>query len=364
MTTLDRYLLREIAVPFVVGLGLFFVVVAFGELLKISDAVTGLGIGFGDFFSALLYSLPPLLGILLPASALFATLLAVGRLAGDRELVAMAAGGRSPLRLLRVPLAVGILLAVVSASALLLGEPWGISGLKRIMARGAQRAIATGVRVGQFNDWIDGVTFYAKGREGDNLTQVMLADRRDTLHPVLLSARRGQVRAGARARDIVFDLEDGAFILVRSDGKGHRVMRFASSRYRIDVADLVNDKLFNITRAQGMYPWELTGAAATEERPRRRALYTVTLHRKLALPMATIIFALLAVPLASGAGPSRARGFLIGAGIVGAYYYIGRAAEMAARSGTFPATLAAWVPNLIGLVFLVALLWRARRSAA
>ena len=99
-------------------------------------------------------------------------------------------------------------------------------------------------------------------------------------------------------------------------------------------------------------------------KPRERALSTITLHRKLALPLATIIFALLAVPLACRAtGGARARGFLFSAGIVGAYYYLGRAVELMARSGRFDPVLAAWTPNLIGFAACVILLVRLRKSA-
>ena len=37
MRRLDLYILREIAVPFVVGMGLFFVVVVFAQLLEVSE---------------------------------------------------------------------------------------------------------------------------------------------------------------------------------------------------------------------------------------------------------------------------------------------------------------------------------------
>ena len=60
---------------------------------------------------------------------------------------------------------------------------------------------------------------------------------------------------------------------------------------------------------------------------------------------------------------ARARGFLISTVLVGAYYYIGRAAELQARNGDFPAVLAAWLPDLLGLVALIVMLIRFRRSA-
>jgi lipopolysaccharide export system permease protein len=365
VSTIDRYLLREITVPFVVGLGLFFVVIAFAQVLKISDSVTGLGISSGEILQALLYSFPPLMGLLIPVSGLFATLLGIGRIAADREVVGMSAGGVSPYRLLRVPVAFGVVLALISASALTVGEPWGIQGLKELMARSAQRALAGGVRIGEFNEWVQGVAFIARGKEAGALTDVVFADRRDTVRPIVIAARRGNVFAGKEAEDIVFDLEDGSVLLYDQSSTAQRLIRFENARYRLEVGRLVRDKLRTATAAQGLGVGELWAKSQSEPKPAKRALFTITLHRKLALPIATIIFAVLAVPLACRrTGGARARGFLYSAGIVGAYYYIGRAAELSARSGGFPPHLAAWVPNAIGVLAMLVLLARLRRSAA
>jgi lipopolysaccharide export system permease protein len=363
--TIDRYLLREILLPFAIGLGLFFVVVAFAQVLKVSDSVTGLGITGGEILQALSYSLPPLMGLLIPVSGLFATLLGVGRLAADREVIGMAAAGMSPYALLRVPFAIGLVLAALSAGALILGEPWGVRGLRDLMSRSAQRALASGVRTGEFQEWVPGVTFLARGRDGDRLTEVVFADLREPETPVLISSRRGIIASGERARDLVFELEDGEVLLEDEQKGSHRVIRFERSHYRLDVGKLVGNKARTLQAVQELTLEQLWRASKNKKRNQNdRALYAITLHRKLALPFATVIFALLAVPLACRAqGGARARGFLYSAGIVGAYYYFGRAVELLARSGEYPATLAAWTPNLVGALALGLALWRFRRSS-
>src|SRR5688572_30354703 len=125
MSRIDRYLLNEIALPFASGLLLFFVVIAFTQIFQISDAVTGLGITGADIVKTFLYSLPSLLGLLIPIATLFATMLAVGRLSSDKELLGWAASGGSPYRLLRTPLSFGVAMALIAAPALLWGEAWG-----------------------------------------------------------------------------------------------------------------------------------------------------------------------------------------------------------------------------------------------
>ena len=366
MRTLDRYLLREITVPFCVGMSLFFVVVAFAQVLKVSDTVTGLSVTGFEILQALIYSFPPLMGLLIPVSLLFATLLAVGRMSSDREIIAMSAGGRSPLQLLGIPAVTGVLLAGVCAWMLIYGEPWGVRGLNEVFQQSAQRALASGVRVGKFNEWVSGVTFMAQGKEGDELLEVVFADRRDGERPIVISARRGKVAAGDNTSDIIFDLKDGAIVLHDQKSDLIRVLRFDESRYRLDVGRLVNKRPKTVSNLQHMTMGQLLTYSQNPDKSRKnRVRATVFLHRKIALPIATLVFALLAVPLAvGGTSSARARGFLYSAGIVGTYYYLGRAVEMAARTGNFPALLAAWVPDIIGIIVFAILATRMKRGFA
>ncbi|RYF09985.1 MAG: YjgP/YjgQ family permease [Deltaproteobacteria bacterium] len=363
---LHLYLLREILTPFGVGLGLFFAVVAFAQMLRVADSLTGVGLSARDFFAALLFSLPPLLGLLLPVSSLFATLLGVGRLPAGRESVAVYAAGISPTRFFIVPLCLGATLACLSTAAMTLGEPWGISGLRDLMARGAQRALAGGVRVGTFNEWVPGLTLYAAGRDANGLRAVIFADRRDPEQPLLISAAHGQLRQGARPQDLIFSMQDGHMLLIDADTRADRLITFAEGSYRIDVSTLVGNKSRHFTGAQEMGLRELWQASrAPHQDSNRRGLLLVTLHRKFAVPLASVVFSLLAVPL--GLRPSsaaRARGLLWSTAIVASYYYLGRAAELAARSGQFPPVLAAWLPNLCGALALILLYRGMRRGIA
>ncbi|MDP7039383.1 MAG: LptF/LptG family permease [Myxococcota bacterium] len=363
MRTFDRYLLREILLPLFVGLGLFFVVVAFGQVLKISDSLTGLGVSGGRILEALLYSFPPLMGLLLPVSILFATLLGVGRFAADREVIGFASLGVSPYRLFKVPCLLGIIISMISCWAMVKGEPWGIRGLRNLMAFSAQEALAGGVRPGEFHEWVYGFTFRAEEKDGDDLKAILLADRRDADKPIVISSARGRILGGKNAQDLIFDLEDGTMLLTDAKKKASRKISFKEGQYRLNVGSLVGNKARTMRKIQEKTLgelWELS-RHAPKEKHKRQAI--ILLHRKFALPLAAFIFTLLSVPLACTArGGSRARGFLFSTAIVGGYYYLGRAVELSARAGNFDPILAAWLPDIIGLVMAVILIVRFRRT--
>jgi lipopolysaccharide export system permease protein len=365
MSILDRYVLREIVVPFGVGLGLFFVVVAFGQVLKVSDSITGLGVTGSEVWQALMYSFPPLLGLLIPVSTLFSTLLGIGRLAADKEVIGLCAGGVSPYRLLRVPFVVGVMLALVAGVVTGFGEAWGVRGLRQLMAQSAQRTLAQGIEPGEFYEWLPGITFIADMRQADNLLNVVFADLRDPDQPVVVSSKSAVVQRGDSIGDIVFELKNGTILTVDAMGNTHQIFRFDTSQYLLDVTSLVGNKAKTLMPVQEKSIRQLWKDSSTTNNINDRALLLITLHRKFSIPLAALIFSLLAVPLACRSNSTaRARGFLYSCGIVGAYYYVGRAAELSARSGGLNAVLAAWLPNLIGLVGMLILLMRFRRSAA
>ena len=356
--------MKEILIPLCAGLALFFVVVAFGQLMKISDSVTGLGITGHELFQALAYSVPPMLGILIPVSMLFATLFAVGRLAADSEIIAWCAGGGSPFALYRMPFLLGSLLMLLCMTATTLGEPWGVHGLRDLMSRSAQRALAEGTQPGRFTEWVSGVVFYAEESTDDGLKKIFFTDRRDKSRAITVSAKEGKVVQGADATEILFELKDGNIWIEDRLGAKQRMLSFGETVYRINVGNLVGNKARTIQAAQGKTIEQLRDVISDPEQKKRHALHTIILHRKFALPIATIIFALLAIPLGCRSEPgSRARSFLVSALIVGGYYYIGRAAELQARHGDFPVLLAAWLPNLIGLAALAVLSYRFKARA-
>jgi len=72
------------------------------------------------------------------------------------------------------------------------------------------------------------------------------------------------------------------------------------------------------------------------------------LHRRLSVPAASLVFALLALPLGVGSrSGGRGRGFVLSVGVVLLYYVIGNNGEILARDGRLPVWLGMWLPNIV-----------------
>ena len=126
-----------------------FVVIAFGQLMKISDSVTGLGITGGELFRALAYSLPPMLGILIPVSMLLPRFLRSVVWQRTRKWLRGV-----PVVARHSPFIPYLLLGLYLDDGLHgrdnFGRTWGVQGLRDLMSRSAQRALAEGTKPGQF----------------------------------------------------------------------------------------------------------------------------------------------------------------------------------------------------------------------
>lgn len=86
------------------------------------------------------------------------------------------------------------------------------------------------------------------------------------------------------------------------------------------------------------------------------------LYQRVTVPMASLIFALIGVPL--GLQPTRnssSAGFAMSVIIIFAYYALMTMGNALARSGAIAPLLAVWLPNLIGLLAGALLMRRASR---
>lgn len=363
MKAFDRYVLREILPVLAWSLVLSFLVLAFLQLAQISDSATGFGVTGDDLIWAVAYSLPPALGILIPIGTLTAVLLTFGRLQSEREILGYLATGGTLNSLLRTPLLVAVGLSFCAGLGTVYGEPWGVTGLRELMAHGAKRSLAEGVEPGVFYKWTPELTFYARAQENGTMTDWLLSER-SAERNIVVSAKSGALLAETDRLEVAFEMQDG--VMYTKDGKGElSMMTFSRGTYRVDIESLVGNKAKTISPVHGLTLNELWEKSQFSTTPKRKARYTVAFHRKWSFPLATIIFAALAVPVGILVGiRGRGVGVVVLLTIVASYYYVGRAAELSARALQFDPVAAAWLPNFVGIGLFLPLWFFAKRRVS
>lgn len=112
---LDRYVLKELLLPFLFGVAAFSCIfVASTMLFRITKFVTQYGASIDSVARMFFYSLPEVINYTFPMSMLLAALMAFGKLSGSSEIVAMKASGISYHRIVAPVLVVGFLVSMFS----------------------------------------------------------------------------------------------------------------------------------------------------------------------------------------------------------------------------------------------------------
>ncbi|ADM09849.1 putative permease [Parvularcula bermudensis HTCC2503] len=114
LTLLDRYIFKQVAVPFLLILACTTAVIWFTQMLQRVDLMVEDGGSLLSFLRVTVLLIPSLVGVILPFAVFAAVLYALNLFVTDSELPAMRAAGASRLRLARPVLVLSILAALVS----------------------------------------------------------------------------------------------------------------------------------------------------------------------------------------------------------------------------------------------------------
>lgn len=359
MGLLERYLAKEILLPFLAALIFLTQLLLMTQILARADILLGAGVTALDIAGVAAMLLPHLLGFVMPVSFLLGAIVGVGRLAEDREVMAIGAAGLSPVRLVRVPLAIGVVVAAVGLWFSVSVEPAGLREARLRFNEIIKRNLTANVRPGTFFDEIPGYTVFA-GRVGpDGWGDVLISDRSDPSSPVLALARRGRLEPVGSEEEMQLVLEQGE--VHREDPGGEEYVRatFRSAALTLGVGTALSDRNALSGSTKELTQAELaTLSVPTAEWSENEAReYQAAYHRRLAAPLAVLAFALMAVPLAAMRRGGRAAA--IGASIVAllSQYLLLRAGEVLAQRGLIPAALSLQISNLVLIAVGVALCW-------
>ncbi|MBF8250583.1 MAG: rane protein, partial [Deltaproteobacteria bacterium] len=153
MRTLNRYLLKEITVPFILSLIIFTFVLLLDRMMQqLIELVVGRGVHISDIGMLIVYIIPSFLTLTIPMSFLLALLLAFGRLSSDGEVIAMKASGVSLYQMLIPVTVLSVLAYIMTFYLFLYALPWGNQSFRVKVFDIASARASTAIKEGVFND--------------------------------------------------------------------------------------------------------------------------------------------------------------------------------------------------------------------
>lgn len=360
MRIIDRYICREVFSHALLGLAVFTFVFFVPQLVRLMELLVRHSAAPGSLALLFLSTFPGVLTFTLPMAVLVGVLIGLGRMSADSELIALNALGIG-LRRLLVPvgvLALGTALLTL-AMTLWLG-PAALHTLRTLeeQLRTTQASFEVQPRV--FDERFPHLVLYVE--------DVTAAATR--WHGVFLAESGAESSARLTLAEdaiVIADREQGKLQLHLNNGSTHEYSRREPDRYSVT------------TFGESDWPIEVTGlstAHAVQPINQERSFAEliaqngtgwrearVEAHRRVAVPTACVVFALLAIPL--GARPrrgGRAAGFLATLALIGAYYLLFSIGTGFARQGTLSPALGIWAANLFTGLLGLALLPRMEHS--
>lgn len=359
MGRLDRYLAKEILLPFAAALLFLVQILLVTQILARADIIFGAGVAPSDVGWVVLALLPHLTGYVLPVAFLLGAILGVGRLAEDREIMAIGAAGLSPVRLVRVPLAIGLALAGVGLWLSVSVEPAGLREAGFRFNEIIKKNVTANVRAGTFFEEIPQFTVYAEGVGAQGWEHVLISDRSDPSAPLLALARRGRLVPVGAGEEMRLVLEEGEAHREEAGADEYLHAAFARASLSLGLGTTITDKnvLAGSTKAMSWEELAERARPAEGRSEKERLAAEVALQRRLASPLAVIAFALMAVPVAAMRKGGRAAG--IGATVAGVlgHYLLLRAGEILAEKGVVPPAIAMQLSTAVLLSVGLGLCW-------
>jgi lipopolysaccharide export system permease protein len=348
---LFRYLCREIATPFLLGLVIFTFILLAARILKLVEMVVNRGVPLLQITQIFLYVTPAFFEVTVPMAFLLALFWGLGRLSADREIVALRSCGVS-LYQFSLPVGVCTIMVLVGSFFLtLFVRPWSNTALKQTIYEVTKTRVAAGLKEKTFNDSFEGLVIYAEEIQppGTLLTGVMIADMREEQRKNTIFAQSGIIITGEDNRLLTLKLLDGTIHSVDSSEKGYQTTRFSIYDVTLNLATAFPEARKPDRDPQDMEIGELQQTIAQKMLSQAEIKEElVEWHRRFSLPFANIVFGLLALPLGTQSRWSlRSQGFAASLGIIFCYYLLLTVGETLGKKGGLPPAFALWLPNIV-----------------
>ena len=363
---LGRYVLREVIPPFCLAQVVFTFLLMLDPLTKRAEELIGVGVDLGDVLQILATVLPYSLGLTIPMALLVGVLMGLGRLSGDREMVAMQACGIGIFRILSPLLVLAALAAAIDCYLLAEAVPDANRRFRETVFRVSANRAEGEIKPRVFQvDRFPRAVLYVREVAPDGWRDVFLADVERPEQPDVYVAEWGRVAVDEERRTVAVTLRNGERHRVDpAVPAAYEVHRFDELTIQLDGSSLFPDG--GSARAVN----ELSIRELREEAAAMRAAGTsphqpiMAIHEKFSIPVACIVFVLLAVGLgASSRREGRLASFALGIAVILAYYVMLYLGTALAKGQWLSPHLVRWMPNAVmGLAGAGLVWWRARSN--
>jgi LPS export ABC transporter permease LptF/LPS export ABC transporter permease LptG len=305
--------------------------------------------------------LPTVLIFTLPAAVLCGTIIGLGRMSSDSELIVMRAAGISTWRTLWPALVIGVLATLASGYVNLIEAPRAQRDIKSVALRTALYKLDSPVDPRTFTTDFPGYVIYvrdgdtAKGQWGRIFIQSQEADHSTDL----VTARTGRIDSSSERSELV--LQDAMKTHVpapEARDQSYVVERLASLRivFNTGRSSLLAKLQKSDPDPDEMSFNQLRQFVNSSQDPQRREA-AIVFHKRLAFALSPFVFSLFGAGLALRMRRGgRGFGIMVSLLVLLLYYIVTLGGDHLARAGTVPPVAGVWTSTILTMAVGIFLL--------
>ncbi len=293
------YLLKELLNILFLSLGILTFILVLSRLGKIADLVINKGVGFKDILALVAFSVPPYLTFTLPMAFLLSVIVVLGRLSTENEILVLKASGVN-LKWLFVPIAfIGLIVTICGLfnTNVLLPRCSGL--FRETLINVVKKGISVDDKEGVFNDSVPGVVIYINKVDSTkrSLSGIVVSDDRDKSIKQTISANTGYVNIDPDTFELYFMLKNGSLHRWEKVTDTYRNVSFQDYTFTMNLSQMIQTGGISRKLAYEMDHNELKTALAKTTNPNDRYDLLLEIYKKIALPLSSLAFIILTVPL-------------------------------------------------------------------
>jgi len=352
------YVFKEIVQILLLSIFVLTFIMVISRIGQLTDLIINKGVEIKDILLLIVYSSPPYLTFTLPMSFLLSTIVVLGRLSTENEVLALKASGIN-LKYLFIPVVlIGFLISFLGVLNTVILLPNSGNLFRQTLINVVKKGITIEDREGIFNDNIPGVVIYIDKVDKDNkrLSGILVSDDRDRDIKQMISANRGIIHLDPVTLDLNFLLEDGNLHRWEKKRDIYRNLYFKQYTFSMNLEKNVPQNVPLRKRPYEMDTKELKKAMINASALDRYDIM-LEIFKKFSIPLSSISFMFLAVPLGIRRRvEGKFSGILYSLLLFILYYVLMAFTENMGKTLGVPAFITSFMPNivviLIGLGFL------------
>lgn len=365
MRILTRYVLKEVTAHAALGAAVFTFVIFMKNLGAILELIVRNSAPLPSVAELFFLTLPTAFIYTLPMAVLVGILIGLSRMAADSEVTAMRAAGVGAMSFVSIIsiFAVGIWLLSLLNSVVI--APRSAAALMRLQDSLKTSTASSAVQPRVFYENFPNFVLYVqdvKAASGASVwSNVFLADIRNPAAPVITLAERATVTNDG-PNTLRLHLVNGSRHETNPRAPSeYNISTFAETDIPIDLPSADPNKPRDTPVAE-LSTTELLNRSTGAD-PARDRWYMTEFHRRLALPTACLVLALIGIPLGlSSKKGGKSTGFVLTIVLVFIYYFLLAAGVALSRQGKLPPAAGVWIANLVFTITGVILLRLVDRS--